>query len=229
MSDTTEDLLADIPPVEPESTEQPKKRRGRPPKAESSPAPSNGKKKGSHLLADLDQYKHGLSQTYAFWVGVTSSCPKPGIDLAGINFPAVTGHKSSFAEGERELRPGAIVRLRKDQVERMIKRLPQTVIRFRDYPAEHAPELSSRFVSNVEGSQVEKPRGGTLITIPTKEEIEQVRARGTYYPEYQAQPTDEPAARYMYCMLCEDQQNPQRGTFYRTLEETGLEWPGDKE
>lgn len=234
MSDT--DLLTDVPATEPvsqttEAPEKPKRRRGRPPKAATQAAPSAKnatRKAGSDLMPDLDRYKQGLHTTYAYWVGVTDKCPKPGIDVAGVHFPALVGERSKVAAGERELKPGVIVHLRQDQIERMAARLRQTVIRFRDYPAEHQPELGSRYVTATDDSQPQ-PKGGTIITIPTKEEVDSVRGRGTHYPQYIADPKDEPAARYMYCMLCPDQDRPERLPHYRTIEETGLEWPGDED
>jgi hypothetical protein len=41
---------------------------------------------------------------------------------------------------------------------------------------------------------------------------------------------DVPAARFMFCVLCEDQKNGSRGNTYpETLETAGIYWPGEIE
>ncbi len=63
----------------------------------------------------------------------------------------------------------------------------------------------------------EHARRGHLITIPQG---------NAGHRRYVAREWDEPAARYMYAVLCQDQENPLRGSgFPQPISETGIAWP----
>ena len=93
---------------------------------------------GSDLVPDLDAHKaqSGVARSYKYWVGVTPSCPREHIDLAGINFPKVNENlvTDPMRTGNKRRVPviGAIVDIDEHRVQRMRDKLKRTVIRFLD-------------------------------------------------------------------------------------------------
>ena len=184
---------------------------------------------GADLTPDLTARgrKDGVSKSYKYWVGVTLSCPRESIDLAGINFPKgneiLVPDPMRTSVKRRVPVIGAIVSLTEDKIKRMRDRLERTVIRFMDNKGvQHEPGAGK----NV-GDPFERPRRGQVITIPTAEEVKLRREKGKPTREYQHNPsTDVPASRFLYAQLCVDQVNGSRGHYYPPpLEETGLDWP----
>lgn len=185
---------------------------------------------GSDLVPDLEAHKSqlGVARGYLYWVGVTPSCPREHIDLAGINFPKVNENLVSdpMRTGNKRRVPviGAIVMIDEHKIQRMRDKLKRTVIRFLDDGGQQEEPGTGQNV----GDNHQRPRRGQLITIPTPEEIEERRRRGKPTNEYRPHPNDVPAARYMFAQICEDQQKGSRGEYYPdTLETTGLWWPDE--
>lgn len=182
------------------------------------------------LVPDLKTVRktQGVGRQYLYWVGVTPSCPVASVDLAGINFPKINEQLiPNPAQPGRKMRRavvGAIVRLDEQRFRRMVERLPRTVIRFRDgLPEDDAGASGARI-----DDAAKTVRKGKLITIPTAEEIAQRRAAGKPTREYIPHENDEPAAHYMFAVLCADQDRGTRGDVYPpTLGDVGLEWPDD--
>lgn len=172
----------------------------------------------------------GRVRQYRYWVGVTPSCPVEAIDLAGINFPKVNENivDDPLRTGEKRRVPviGSIVFLTEDKIRRMRERLPRTVIRFLDDKGQRDEPGTGENV----GDNHVRPRRGQLITIPSAEEIQARRAANRPAREYVEHPNDVPAARFMFAVLCEDQERGSRGDYYPdVLENTGLEWPDEIE
>lgn len=183
---------------------------------------------GTKLVPDLESLRSSIETSYAYWVGVLPSCPVEHIDVAGINFPKLNEDVSrdDVTNSTRRVpRIGAIVRLTADKVKRIEHRLARTVIRFRPEPDQKNEPGTGENVSKMPH---QRGRKGFLITIPTEEELRLRAERGLAARRYQQQPGDEPASRYMFAVLCENQAKPQQGMEYpEPLEVTGLEWPGD--
>ena len=185
---------------------------------------------GSDLVPDLDAHKAqiGVSRSYKYWVGVTPSCPREHIDLAGINFPKVNENLVSdpMRTGNKRRVPviGSIVELDQRKILKMRDRLRRTVIRFLDDAGQTEEPGTGQNV----GDNHVRPRRGQIITIPTDEDIEDRGRRGKPTNAYRPHPNDVPAARYMFAQICDDQDKGSRGEYYPdTLETTGLSWPDE--
>lgn len=185
---------------------------------------------GGDLVPDLEAHKTqtGVSRSYKYWVGVTPSCPREHIDLAGVNFPKVNENLVSdpMRTGNKRRVPviGAIVDIDAHRIQIMRDKLKRTVIRFLDDGGQVEEPGTGQNV----GDNHVRPRRGQIITIPTAEEIKQRRERGKPTNEYRPHPNDVPAARYMFAQICEDQERGSRGEYYpETLEKTGLWWPDE--
>ena len=196
--------------------------------------PIRGRKKksrttaGSSLVPNITSGGQGAVKQFAYWVGVTPSCPVEHIDLAGINFPKVNELilPDPMRTNQKRRVPviGSIVWLTQDRLELMEERLRRTVIRFYEDGGQKEEPGTGQNV----GDNHVRPRRGQIITIPTAEEIKQRRERGKPTNEYRPHPNDVPAARYMFAQICEDQERGSRGEYYpETLEKTGLWWPDE--
>lgn len=186
---------------------------------------------GAELVPDIKErsIRRGVDTSFLYWVGVTPSCPVEFIDLAGINFPKVNAalipDPMRTGRTVRQGKIGSIVRLTEDKIQMMREKLPRTVVRFlNDDGAKEEPGTGQNI-----GDVAQRPRRGQLITIPTDADIAQRRKLGkptrAYTPDLLR---DVPAARFMFAVLCDDQDQPERGEHYpEPLEETGLEWPGE--
>jgi hypothetical protein len=185
---------------------------------------------GSELVPNLGDHEHahGIARSYKFWVGVTPSCPREYIDLAGINFPKVNENlvADPMRTGNKRRVPviGSIVDLDERKIQKMREKLKRTVIRFLDDGGQAEEPGTGQNV----GDNHQRPRRGQIITIPTDAEVEERRRRGKPTQEYRPHPNDVPAARYMFAQLCDDQTKGSRGEYYPdTLETTGIWWPDD--
>jgi len=183
---------------------------------------------GSELVPNLDEQRKqlGVSRTYKYWVGVTPSCPREHVDLAGINFPKVNENlvDDPLRTGNKRRVPviGSIVDLSEAQVRLMRDKLKRTIIRFTDNSGEAEEPGTGQNI----GDNHKRPRRGQLITIPTAEETADRIARNKPSRTYRPHANDVPAARYMFAQICDDQDKGSRGEYYpETLETTGLWWP----
>lgn len=186
---------------------------------------------GKDLTADISarSAQGGTSKRYRYWVGVSPSCPVEGIDCAGINFPKVNANliPDPLRTGRKKRQPviGAIVWLDEDRIRKMREKLPRTILRF----TSDAGEATEPGTGENIGDVARRPRRGQLITIPTDEEIADRKKRGKPTRAYTPNPArDVPASRFMFAVLCEDQENGERGESYPDpLEVTGLVWPDE--
>lgn len=185
---------------------------------------------GSDLVPDLDKHKTqlGVARSYKYWVGVTPSCPRESVTLAGINFSKVNERlvQDPMRTGTKRRVPviGGIVDIDERRVQKMRDKLKRTVIRFLDDGGQTEEPGTGQNV----GDNHVRPRRGQIITIPTEEDIKQRLERGKPTNAYRPHPNDVPAARYMFAQICEDQERGSRGEYYPdTLETTGLWWPDE--
>lgn len=182
---------------------------------------------GKDLVPDFSpKGSLGVLAEYSFWVGVMPSCPVEGIALAGIQFPKINENiiPATNRSGRTERVPviGAIVQLTEVKIKMMCNRLPRLVIRFKNEPAVREEPGTGLNLGDVHL----QGRKGRIITIPTKEEVADRQKRGRATKHYTPDTRDEPAARYMFCVLCKNQDHPERGdTYPGSIEDLGLEWP----
>ncbi len=152
-----------------------------------------------------------ITKQYTYWIGVTSECPGNHLSCGGINFP-----KTTDLMEDDPMKPGSMRRIPQ------IGTLHPLTARQMKSVMEALPFRIIRFTESEEG----KPRKGYPVRIPTPERIEQAKKNRTTLPEYIQQAGDEWAAKYMFAVLCKDQDDPKRGLEYPpTLAEAGLEWP----
>ena len=223
----------DVPPTEPVAVASPKKKgkkkaqRKAPKKVATVPAvPTGTVISGKDLAPDLTGDIPGSLTEYFYWVGVIPACPVEHIDVAGINFPKVNELilPDPGRTGKTQRAPviGALARLTEGRVKRLLARIPRTIMRFTsDKGTQEEPGTGQNL-----GDLHIQPRKGFLITVPTAEDVDMARAAGRATNHYVRQAHDEPAARYMFAVLCEDQEKPSRGSYYpECLETAGLNWP----
>ena len=163
---------------------------------------------GASLRPDLDRNRASVETTCAYWVGLTHDCPMDVIDVAGVHFPKNNGEQTMI-DGRTKLVPchGTLVHLTRDKIESLRNKLPLTVIRWSA------------------GENVEK-RTASLVKIPSPEDIAERQKLNRPIVRYTQSKHDVAAVDYMYCVLCEDQQDPDRGGKPpKTIAESGLEWP----
>lgn len=205
-----------IPPTEPQKPAKQQKK--------AKPARPGVTVAGSQLVPDLEQHRSAVETTTAYWLGTLPGAPVEHIDAAGINFPKVNEIVTKGPDGStvRIPRIGAVVRLTADKLRRIQSRLSRTVIRFNGEAPVHEEPGTGQNV----GAPHKPGRKGFLITIPTAEELKIREERGLAARRYQQQTHDEPAARYMFCVPCENQDKPEQGVHYpEPLEVTGLYIP----
>lgn len=220
----------DIPPTEPKpestKTKQPRASASGGATATATPPARRTKIAGSALAPDLRRHQAAVETSFWYWIGALPGCPSEHLDLKGIHFPKVMEKVSRGPDGRTVRIPmiGSLVRLTELQIRAMRDRLTRTVIRFT--PSEE-PRKTGAGASL--GDQAEIPRRrGSPVTLPSVEEQAERARNGLPTHLYQQSPHDEPAARYLFAVLCHDQERPQRGDHYpEPLEVTGLEWPGE--
>lgn len=176
---------------------------------------------GADLAPWLDQEIVRKSSEYVFWIGVTPSCPVDSVDVAGINFPKLNQMKvpDPATPSTSKLVPviGALVRLDESRVRLLVKKLPRTVVR-------RTGEIKTDPESGLITSK------GHLVRIPTEEECKAREEKGKPVNRYVQGANDEPVVRYLYAVLCDNQDSPQRGNEYpESIEEAGIEWPDQLE
>lgn len=181
---------------------------------------------GTALSPDLSASSPVATRSYWYWIGVTADCPSEHLDYAGIHFPKIVERVIRGPNGDTVRVPelGSLVKLNEAQVRKVADRLAHSVIRFRNEPEQRNEPGTGE---NSGKDPHRRGRRGYPIRIPTAAEVEAVEKAGLPSNRYDASPNDEPASRYVYCLLCPDQDNPTRGRAYDSLESTGLEWPGE--
>jgi hypothetical protein len=217
MAKTAE--LDAIPPTEPASIPVVKQR-----KTARAPRQSATKLSGESLMPNLDATRAVTARRYWYWIGVLPTAPTDNIQITGINF--AKAEEVVTKRGNKTHRHGVIgslVQLDQGAILRLRERLPRTVVRV-------FPETTE--VVSGTGMQLaeayERKSKGQMITIPRKEDLDALRKQGLPAQPYVQHPNDQPGARYMFAQLCEDQERPQRGSYYpEVLEVTGLEWPDE--
>lgn len=221
MSDTT-------------STTEPRKPRGR----------QKQMTKGADLLPDASLLQAVSEREYFYWVGVLPACPIESLAIGGIRFPKVQAQvRKDAASGKGQHYPyiGAITRLTRARLKKIEERMRWSVIRFTSAPHPEEPRAGTTMEDNRRPSKAElaalkeagEPiplghyrRKGYPIRIPTPEEIQLAADNNRGLPRYVAGEHDEPAARYVFMQLCENQDRPQPGEVYPdAVEVTGIEWP----
>lgn len=214
-----------------DNSEKPK-RRGRPPKkkVEAAPTPepkpaTGAKIKGKDLVPSVATLP--TKKRYAYWVGVTASCPVQAIDCV-VNFPKVNGVPVKEPGSRiKRLRGvlGAIVWLDAENIRIMRERIPRTVIRVINAEVPDVNDAGKDLEDVTEFADTKRPKAH-IITIPTEERLKAAQEAGRPARRYIKQSGDIPAARFMFAQLCEDQVNPRHGSVYpEPLERTGLEFP----
>ncbi len=183
---------------------------------------------GADLLPNIPKLRAagGVAREFFYWVGVTPTCPVEHIDCAGINFPKLNEDliDDPMRGPQRKRVPviGAIVKLNEDKIRRMRERLPRTVLRFLSNPGQKDEPGTGQNIGDLH----QRPSRGQLITIPTAEDIEWRKKSGKPTRVYTPHPADVPAARFMFAVLCTNQEKGNRGDVYpETLETAGLVWP----
>lgn len=187
-------------------------------------AAGKGHTPGADLVPDLSRSAPGVTREVFYWVGVFPACPVENLTVAGIAFPKVNEDlrpQPGTNELQRVPHIGGITSLTADKIDTLRERLPRLVLRFRDPNPGDEPMAGSGLQD-----RQRRARRGQPIHIPTAAAIEAARKAGRTLPRYVASPNDEPAARYMFAVPCEDQEQPRPGGVYPpSLEETGLDWP----
>jgi len=172
---------------------------------------------GAALTPDLDSKDGGSLQEYVYWIGVIPSCPVEHIVSGGQNFPKaqelIVNDPSKPSGKARVPVFGGFARFTDQSMRTLLERLPRLVIRFK-----------------TEDTGDGAPRKGHLIRIPTDEEVKHNQQAGRGTRHYRRHKFDEPASRYMFAVLCENQDQPERGSSYPdVLEKTGIMWPEEIE
>lgn len=183
---------------------------------------------GSALVPNLSEHQVGIAKRYTYWVGILPKTPVESLAVAGVSFPKMNERliqDPTNPEGKRRIPViGALVDLTRDKLDLLAERIPNTVIRFLE---EEAVKEEPGTGKNL-GDLHQRARRGHLITIPSAEDVAERKKRGKATQQYIPREGDHPAARFMFAVLCKNQDKPERGEFYPdVLEETGLVWPED--
>lgn len=154
------------------------------------------------------------STLYYYWLGVTADCPCAHLDAGGVRFPMMQEmiEPDPIRKGQDLRRPvsGSIQQLSEEHILAIVEELPRLMI---------------RLLAGQNG-----PVKGYGVRIPTEEQVQEARRLGRPMPKYVKQPGDEFAVKYMYAVLCPDQDNPIRGLHCPlSLADIGLEWPDEME
>ncbi len=178
---------------------------------EPAPIPAATKIAGSDLVPHPTATV-GHAREYWYWIGVTAECPTAFLTAGGIAFPKDEEiiEPDLTRKGRPTRRPvfGTIHKLNEGQIRLILDHLPRRVVR------------------SLPGQNADGSRKACEVRIPSDEKVAEAKKHRRPSPEYVAQKDDEPAARYMFAVLCPDQDNPTRGHHYpKSLEEEGLEWP----
>lgn len=184
---------------------------------------------GGALTPDLAQHRAGITTEYVYWCGLFPSAPVEHLAIRGVGFSKINEKILKGGANRQQRRipvAGTLSRLTRDAFEEFTERLKRTVFRFTPTGTRHEKHMvePSTLIDMDEDFPLCVP--GHVITIPTDEYVKQRLAAGLPSNAYTQHKDDEPAAQHMYMVLCEDQQNPQRGAYFpEPLSVTGLTWP----
>lgn len=175
---------------------------------------------GTALAPDPERKRVAVTKEFYYWIGVLPDCPVDSADIGGINFPKINQLPipDPTDRTKQKLVPviGAIVVLDKQRVKRIIDKLPNTIVRL----------TGETTRENKDTGTITTKRRGQLISIPTKEEVAELKKHKRRIRNYVPREEDEPIAKFLYMRLCPNQDKPGRGSEYpETLLEAGLELP----
>lgn len=198
------------------------------PKPPASPAPRAPSRRSAKITGFTAKLAEGptveLSRWY--WVGVTPECPMDSLDFAGVNFPKINELITNDSQGIQARIPviGGLVKLYRSDVEALRDQISRAVIRFREA---FSPEKWDRSIRRDVSNRSNPPRKGEKVMIPTEKELAERDKNGFVVVRYERGQFDEPAARYVFAHLCDDQQRGSRGSYYPdSLEKTDeIPWP----
>lgn len=184
--------------------------------------------KGSDLVRDFSHLTGESSRRYYYWIGLMPDAPVEAIVLGGQSWPKINKVRRPNPDrsGDEVFMPviGAITRLDARGVQAIVDRLPWTVVRLRNDPGQQEEPGTGKNIGDV----ARQPSRGQIITVKTPEAMAELRRLNRPAPEYVEGPNDHPAARYLFAVLCPDQNNPARGEYYPdALEVTGLRFPDE--
>ncbi len=213
MSDTSPEY---IEPAEVPVAVTPRKKPGPKPKVQ-----VTGRKIADGASLSTPAVTDAVEDSRWYWIGVTADCPVGYVTAGGECFTKTEELLSKDPNGGTSRAPvaGSLVRMTREKLQRLAERLPRTVIRFIDGSDDPTERMDPK--------ATKRPPRAQVITIPSNEQVAADGAAGRATRAYRRHPGDKPAARYMYCLPCENQSNPYRGREYQTLDQTGLEWPED--
>lgn len=194
------------------------------------------KPKGQHLAPAPSTKESALSKRMVFWVGMRPGTTVDFVTIGGVSFPRVTASLVSTPSRpdrkQHRSEIGSLVRMSKSQLDILLKKIPQTVIRFTESEEAHAArKQEAREQAAHDGLDPDAVaegvgRKGFALTIPTESEVEAHNKVGRSMPPYEAQKWDSPIAEHIYAVPCKDQKHPGRGNLIPDpVLETGLEWP----
>lgn len=193
---------------------------------------SAGRIDPAKLVADLDAMDPDIiGSEFAYWLGVLPQCPTNTIQAGGLTFGKVNERIINDPNGKQRREPvvgGLNRRVNARHIRALERLLPRLVIRFLEPPRDENPDEFGKGADyqSVDAAYV-RPRKGYILTMPHPDDIARAKEEKRPPPPlYVRQRWDEPAARYMFFHLCEDQDNPHRGQYYpKTLDKTGIVWP----
>lgn len=180
----------------------------------------------SALAPNIASEGLGIATRFFYWVGALPECPSEYVTIGGVCFPKMTEKLQRMpgkASKQRVPGIGAVVPLSPAQLRGIIERLPRTVVRFNSAAPEPIERANGgELLFDAAGVR----RRGRLITIPTREEVEDAIKRGKPTRAYNEGPFDEPVSKYIFAKLCLNQERGERGDVYpATLADVGLELP----
>jgi hypothetical protein len=179
---------------------------------------------GSTLVRDLKKNAAGSVKAYRYWVGLTPDCPLGDISCE-VSFPKTNDDllaRAGESRTQRIARVGAITLVDFTRLRRIQEKLPRLVIRQK---SANSSGLGAFAPGRPTDSVVPK-FNGELVEIPTEAEVQECRDTNAPTREYIYREGDEPAAKYMFMVLCEDQTRGQQGyEAPETMDKTGIVWP----
>lgn len=188
--------------------------------------PSSNKVAGSSLVPSfvIGSSRSIVSKSWRYWVGLLPSAPVEAMTICGVSFPKMNEDLVSdpMRTSTKKRIPviGAITIISESLLLKIIDQIPRIVFRFQPGQKE---EIGTG--QNI-GDNHQRPRRGTIVTIPRPDELIARAAMGRSSQAYDQQSGDEPVAKYIFAILCQDQEVGERGDFYpSSLEASGFDLP----
>lgn len=207
------------------------------PKAQDKQEAPHKRTPGSSLVPTITPGSAGVERRTWYWAGVLPACPVESLDVAGVHFPKVQEEILPGPNNTKRRVPklGALVRLTERHLRALEAKLPYKVLRFlnedqqrREVEAAEAEETAGGKIQNL-GDAARRARRGYPVNVPEPLPKDAAPWAGRNQRRYVPQAGDEPAARFMFLVPCQDQGRPTRGEWYpEPLEVTGLEWPAEE-